>query len=328
MNTIPFFSVCIPVYNGSNKIINAVKSLEKQTFKNFETIIIDDKSIDDTYIKTKKYLQESKLKYILHKNESNLGMVRNWNKTIELAKGEYIAFLHHDDEYLCHHLEEAYKVLKKYDNIGIYAVGNQIRERPIIGFIENKKYFQYIYKMKNVSPPSETIFKKKYKNHEYFYNEKYIYCPEVELYLEIANDGLKIYHSNIQTVIRGSNNNSASNNVANTWKYFIDKFSVIEKYKDHRFINKQIYCESFNFQIKRAFFIYLNSKNKNIGDPDSVFKGMKYNLLKISRYKYYKFFILKIAIDLLINLRLINIIKKLKIHKIVFFVYNFFKKSS
>ena len=328
MSSIPFFSVCIPVYNGSNEIINAIKSLEKQTFKNFETIIIDDKSIDDTYIKVKAYLQKSSLKYVIRQNETNLGMVRNWNKTIDLALGEYITFLHHDDEYLPTHLEEAYKVLKKYNNIGIYAVGNQMRKRPIIGFIENKKYFRYTYNMKNISPPSETIFKRKYRDRKYFYNEKYVYCPEVELYLEISNDGLKTYHSNVQTVIRGSKENTASNNAAYTWKIFRDKFSVIEKYKNYRYIGKKIYCESFNLQIIRAFFIYLNAKNKNIGDSDSIFEGIKYNLLKISSYKYYKFLILKIAIDVLINLKLINIIKKLKIHKIAFFVYNFLKKNN
>lgn len=322
MRLTPFFSVCIPVYNGAGKIVNALTSLEHQTFSNFEVIIVDDKSTDGTFEKVKIHLQKSNLKYLLHRNESNLGMVKNWNKTIELAQGEYIAFLHQDDEYISSHLEEAHKVLSKYDNIGIYAVGNQRQQRPIIGLIEPKGYFQYIYKMENVSPPSETIFKRKYRDREYFYNKDYIYCPEVELYLEMANDRLKAYHSDVKTVIRGTDKNSVTGKVTYTWTYFGDKFKIIDKYKNHKYINKEIYLEALDFQINNAFMTYIHAKMRKVGKPDEIFQGIKVVLQKEFPFKHHKMVFLKICTDGLIKYKLIHILRKARLHKATFFILN------
>lgn len=65
----------------------------------------------------------------------------------------------------------------------------------------------------------------KYKNKKYFYNKDYIYCPEIELYLKIFSNGLRKYHK--QNVFRGA----SFGEVHYTWKYFIDKFKIIDKYK-------------------------------------------------------------------------------------------------
>lgn len=91
------FSVVVPCYNSFCKMEECLKSLENQTFKDFEVVFIDDCSKDDTFDKLKHYLKETKLDYKLIKNEENLGAGLTRNKGIENATGEYITFLDADD---------------------------------------------------------------------------------------------------------------------------------------------------------------------------------------------------------------------------------------
>jgi len=317
----PKFSVCIPTYNRANSLKSAIESVLKQDFDDYEIVITDNASVDNTEEIVQSF-SSPKIRYF--RNKKNLGMVKNWNRVLELAKGEYVAFLFDDDEYMPNHLKEAYRILSKYDNIGIYAAGNQKQPRPVIGFIEPKDYFRYTYKMENVSPPSETIFKREFNNKQYFYNDRdYIYSPEVALYLEIANDGLKTYHSGLQTVIRNSRSSNFcripfSSRITLTWVFFQDEFRIIDKYKNHKYIGKDRYLEVFNSHINQAFRSYLSGKMQNIGKPDEIFQGIEDVLKEDGFYfKYYQLYLMKIISDILIKYHIINISAARKLYYLV-----------
>ena len=78
----PFFSVIIPTYNRSNTLKRAVKSVLKQTLKDFELIIVDDGSTDET----KDYLSELKIKF----STKNLIVISQNNKGVSAARNEGI----------------------------------------------------------------------------------------------------------------------------------------------------------------------------------------------------------------------------------------------
>ncbi len=90
----PFVSVIIPCYNISHYIQVAVNSVLSQSLQNFEIIIINDGSTDDTEEILKKYSQNSQIKI---ENKSNGGLSSARNKGLDLATGEYILFLDGDD---------------------------------------------------------------------------------------------------------------------------------------------------------------------------------------------------------------------------------------
>lgn len=93
MNT-PLISIVIPTYNRSLLLERAIKSIINQTYQNWEIIVIDNNSTDDTDLVLKKY----KEKKILIKKINNEGIIaKSRNLGIKLAKGEYIAFLDSDD---------------------------------------------------------------------------------------------------------------------------------------------------------------------------------------------------------------------------------------
>ena len=92
----PKVSVLIPTYNYARYIGEAIESVLNQTFTDFELIIIDDQSKDNTDEVVAKYLHDPRVSY--HKNPVNLGLVGNFNRALELANGEYIKFLLADDK--------------------------------------------------------------------------------------------------------------------------------------------------------------------------------------------------------------------------------------
>lgn len=88
-------SIIMPSYNTAKFIDETIESVLKQTYTNWELIIVDDCSTDNTDEVVKKYLSDSRIKYL--KNEKNSGAAVTRNYALREAKGRWIAFLDSDD---------------------------------------------------------------------------------------------------------------------------------------------------------------------------------------------------------------------------------------
>jgi len=102
-NLKPDFSVVIPTFNRKHLLSRSVKSVLNQTFQNFELIIVDDGSTDNTEELVKEF-NDNRIKYIRHSENKGVSTARNTG--IKNANGTLIAFLDSDDEYLPAFLEE------------------------------------------------------------------------------------------------------------------------------------------------------------------------------------------------------------------------------
>lgn len=91
-------SVIICAYNRAGFLPKALNSVLAQSFKDWEIIIIDDASADNTAEIVRPYLSNQNIKY--YKNEKNLGISKSRNMGVSLAKGEYIAMLDSDDYWI------------------------------------------------------------------------------------------------------------------------------------------------------------------------------------------------------------------------------------
>ena len=98
-------SVIIPCYNGFYLMNQCLHSLENQTCKEFEVIIVDDCSTDDSYQQLLKYKQKSRLRIELLRTSINSGPGCSRNTGICSAKGEYLAFCDCDDWYEENYIE-------------------------------------------------------------------------------------------------------------------------------------------------------------------------------------------------------------------------------
>jgi glycosyltransferase involved in cell wall biosynthesis len=94
--TKPLISICMPTYNGEPFLEEAIHSALTQTLGDFELLIVDDCSTDNTVAIAQRHaLADPRVRVI--QNEQNMGLVGNWNKCIGLTNGEWIKFLFQDD---------------------------------------------------------------------------------------------------------------------------------------------------------------------------------------------------------------------------------------
>jgi glycosyltransferase involved in cell wall biosynthesis len=114
----PLVSVIIPVYNGARYLRAALESVFAQTYRNFEVIVVDDGSVDDSGVIAQSFPE---VRYI---HQTNQGVAAARNHAIEVARGEYFAFLDQDDlwtadklklqiEYLLNHPEVGYTLTQQ-----------------------------------------------------------------------------------------------------------------------------------------------------------------------------------------------------------------------
>lgn len=105
-------SVIMPTYNCGKFIKESIESVQNQTYCNWELIIVDDCSTDDTKVIVQSYIKSDKrIKY--YRFEVNQGAAKARNKAMELANGNYIAFLDSDDLWKKEKLEKQLKFMKK-----------------------------------------------------------------------------------------------------------------------------------------------------------------------------------------------------------------------
>ncbi len=116
----PKVSVLMPVYNVQKYISEAIDSILNQTFNDFELIILDDCSEDETPSIIKAYNDP---RIIFHQNKHNLGLAENLNIGLKLAKGYYIARMDGDDISLSARLQTQVDFLEKHTDIDLCSCG-------------------------------------------------------------------------------------------------------------------------------------------------------------------------------------------------------------
>ena len=109
-------SIVLPVYNGEKYLRESIDSVIAQTYENWELIIVDDCSRDNTPSIAKEYVKKDK-RIFYYRNEENLRLPRNLNRGFSLAKGEYLTWTSDDNRYRPKALETMYNVLEKHKNV-------------------------------------------------------------------------------------------------------------------------------------------------------------------------------------------------------------------
>ena len=128
----------MPVYNGAKFIDDAINSVCAQTYDNWELIIVNDGSKDNTAEVLKKYEINSQIK-IIHQENGGVSVARN--TAISASKGEYIVFLDADDVWHTNHLEVMNELVTEYPDAGLYATFTRT-ELVNGGIIEECNFFK------------------------------------------------------------------------------------------------------------------------------------------------------------------------------------------
>ncbi len=109
----PFFSIIIPTYNRASDLQFALYCILRQDFLNFEIIVSDNCSTDNTKVIVESY-KDKRIRYF--RNKKNIGVILNLRKAITYARGDYV-FFHGDDDFLLYEtsLQEISMMIKKYN---------------------------------------------------------------------------------------------------------------------------------------------------------------------------------------------------------------------
>lgn len=183
-------SIIIPVYNASETIENTVKSVLNQSYTNFEMIIIDDCSTDNSF-EIVDELSKRDSRIILHRNKNNLGVAKTRNFGITIAKGEFISFLDSDDIWKSSKLEKQLEYIKQ-KNADIcyssYEMINNNETSRILRVVPEEINYKNLLK-ENVICCSTAIVKtdllKKYPFETQFFHEDFV------LWLKLLKRGFK-----------------------------------------------------------------------------------------------------------------------------------------
>jgi len=249
-NNKPFFTICTEVNNREKTIERTMSSIAAQDFIDYEYIIVDNCSEDQSREVISNYLRKndnlnSKTKYI--KLDKKLQDIASWNKPLEFANGSYIVVCEGDDWFESNHLSLAHKVLTTNHEVGMYISlradlhnfqGINIIPEEFYGYLNSSDVLKKLISFDFAPPPSNVIFKRELNKFRFKYDSKnYVYAGEISLYYELLIKNLDAYvNSNALTVNRGFSSYNRS------YFHIKDQYFSFNKWlkNDHYVSNKKI----------------------------------------------------------------------------------------
>ncbi|MEM7180388.1 MAG: glycosyltransferase family A protein [Spirochaetota bacterium] len=184
-------SVIIPAYNRESVITRSIESVVKQSYTYWELLLIDDGSSDSSGQKMQSYVEKYPGKIYLHSLDTNKGVSQARNLGIHKAKGEWLAFLDSDDEWLPDKLYKQIEFHRQNPKYQLsqtqeiwYRNGKRVnsgkKHRKQAGFV-----FPQCLKLCAITPSSVFLKKEIFTNHAGFANELPA-CEDYELWLRLA----------------------------------------------------------------------------------------------------------------------------------------------
>jgi glycosyltransferase involved in cell wall biosynthesis len=173
------------VCNGEKCIKNAIESILNQTYQNFEFIIIDDGSKDNTLQILKEYALKDK-RFRIFKNPTNIGLTKSLNKAIKLSTSNFIARQDADDISLTQRLEKQLNFLHDNPSYAFCGCNGIIKEnnKQLTNIFEFEEIKRNLIIQNCFTHPSILIRKSIFEKYGY-YPEKFLYGQDYELWCRL-----------------------------------------------------------------------------------------------------------------------------------------------
>lgn len=284
-------SIIIPTHNRVKQLAECIDSIFKQSYGNFEIIVVDDCSTDDTKKSFEKY-NDTRLKYYF--NEKNLGMGLNRQKAFNLAKGDYVLFIDDDDYFIDdNYFNDVIEIFEDknidviFSNSYIYYEKEKCYDPfklNIYGVEDCMKYLNG-FQIKYLKPTSSfpAIFRKELLDKADFKNMTMM--NDSSIYLRALAYGNKAYFNKKIIGIYRMHTNNISYNV----KADFTIENLEEKKRIYEIIRKKLNNPQkwlFN-EIKITVCYFLNGKENDKKEINKVLNWTKINVGFIP-YLYYK----------------------------------------
>ncbi|GGF25635.1 glycosyltransferase family 2 protein [Flavobacterium limi] len=302
----PYFSIIIPLYNKESYIENTLKSVFSQTFTDYEIIIINDESTDESeaIVQT---LNDERIQIYSQKNQ---GASAARNLGIKKSKGNFIAFLDADDYWFPNHLETLQKLIQDCPNAGLYASRyiSKVSEKRFVknSFLNLSEKFSgiipdffYSSLVSRIALTSAVVVPKRVFDKTGFFNTSISSGQDLDLWIRIAILFPAAITGNVTVEYNAMDNRSLSKK--NISKKKLIDFSVFQKeeathptLKAFLDVNRMDYALKFKISgnTKAAYEYYNAISKKNITLKNWIIfhlpRWIQVPLLKIKKSLYRK----------------------------------------
>ncbi|RZJ72372.1 MAG: glycosyltransferase family 2 protein [Flavobacterium sp.] len=295
----PGFTVVIPLYNKENYIAATLNSVLAQTFFDFEILVVNDCSTDDSVAVVRKFI-DNRIRVVEH--TVNKGLSASRNTGIKEAKAKYIAFLDADDLWKPTFLESIDNLIKKFPQAGIYATkyeevyeNGQIIEIPTSHVIGLKKYGSVINHYEaNLSKPiycsSCFCIDKRVVERAGYYNEAITFAEDIDYTIRLNyHYELAFLDESLASYIIYTQNQITHASLKNKVITDFDKYEAaypdrpdIKKYLDfHRYVTAKLYRISGDMAGYKKMKAGIDVNNLNLSQrillyaPEFILKGIR-----------------------------------------------------
>lgn len=290
-NNTPLVSVVMSVFNAEKYLREAVESILNQTYKNFEFIIIEDCSTDNSLSIIDDFSKKDNRIKLIKKNENKKmkGFIENLNIGLKEAKGKYIARMDADDISFPERFEKQVNFLE--NNPDVFIVGSAIN------FIDENRIFsrklealEHDNEIKNRMPTAISMYHPviMFRNNGItHYREKIYYCEDYDLYLRLMTEGKKFYNFTFPLLNYRILKNSISRGDGAILKtFFVEK---VKQFYDERRKSKKDSYDFFDPENLRSIL----DKEKKHNREDLIFamkSSLKYDYKDtfLNLYQIYK----------------------------------------
>lgn len=295
----PFFSVIIPTYNRAATINRALQSLVDQTFSDFEVILVNDASSDNTLEIVKKF--EAKLNIRIFNNSTNLERCISRNIGIENSLGQYICFLDSDDYHLPEHLSTFDQEIRNLHKPVAFLftkawneTSNGIRSERFCPDLSGQNIFEYLLRY-TVNPQRWCVHRDILSVIKF--DREIVVAEDLDTSLRIAAAGYHFIEIPERTTVYVANPDSFTHGDPEKWEKELICFRKIFKRKSLHGVlprkekNRLLSMSHFHLSIKcfsnkkivkgylhgfKSFFLY--PKGYNLQTNKILFANLVYNI--------------------------------------------------
>jgi glycosyltransferase involved in cell wall biosynthesis len=264
------FSIIVPTFNRAQDLDRLLDCLLNQTYKNFEVIICDDGSNDNSKEIVVKYSNKMLIKYFWSENWGGPAKPRNLG--IKESVGEWLCFLDSDDWWYSNKLENCLKFINDFDfiyhKLHVFDSKGEFLTKRKIGFSFKNDMFQHLLIYGNCIPNSSVVVRKSILNYSgnFSENRNDISMEDFDLWIRISLFTKRFKFIDISL---GVYNWESDTNISKISKdRIIKEHSLFERYLNNlNSKNKQIALCYYNYKIGRY---YLHLKEFNLGEGHLV----------------------------------------------------------
>lgn len=288
----PFVSIILNCHNGEEYLEDALISISKQTYTNWELVFWDNRSSDNSSIIFEKFKKKNKkFKYFKAKKFTSLYKARNL--AIQKANGDYIAFIDSDDTWEKDKLQKQLKLFKD-PSVGV-VYGNlwlkNEKNNKIKRCINYKLPEGFIYKnlLKNYYIGIITaVIKKKILNKNFYFNSNYNIIGDFDLFIRLSVfNKFKVIQDPVATYRLHQNNLSSkfrSLQILELKDWLNRQKSKLDKTEYFEFKKKIEFLKFVDFKLEKNFFktlsFFVNSKELGLSFKNLLILALPTSLLK------------------------------------------------